>query len=131
MSDTQQGKGVYVPAGGDLSRFDDAVQKTEGIFIKDVPANTILEIRTLNSVYTMLVADPFGKKVKLQGGKYLPALTDAILNGSTFGGCFLKGGWIGIGMCLEISIPGRELPRLTTSTVQAIIIVTDGTTAVQ
>ena len=131
MSDTQQGKGVYVPAAADLSRFDDVVQGTGGVFIKDIPANTILQIDVADAVFTVLVVDPAGRKIRIQGSQYIPELTDAIMSGSTFGGSFLKEWWIGIGMCLEILIPGREPPRLTTSMVQKISIVTNGTATVQ
>ena len=122
--------GAYMPAIADISKFDEVVKQTRGIFIKDVPATTILEVRTLNSTYTMVVVDSFEKKVKVRGGQFIPELTDAILSGSTFGGCMLKEGWIGIGMSLEIFIPGRELPWLTTSAVQTISVVASGSSSI-
>ena len=131
MSDTQQGKGVYFPAAADLSRFDDVVQGTGGVFIKDIPANTILQIDVADAVFTVMVVAPAGRKLRIQSSQYIPELTDAILSGSTFGGCMLKEGWIGVGMFLEIFIPGRELPRITTAMVQKISIVTSGSSSIQ
>ncbi len=113
MSDTQQDKGVYVPATADLSRFDDAVKRTGGIFIKDIPANTGLEIRAGKDVFTLLVVDPAAGKLKIRGSEYLPELKDGTLNGSTFGGSMLKAGYIGAGMCLEVVIPGVGILRTT------------------
>ena len=123
--------GAYIPEAADLSKFDDVVQRTRGILIKDIPANTVLQIDVNDAIFTVLVVNPAERKIQIQGSQYIPELTDAIMSGSTFGGSFLKEGWIGIGMCLEILIPGREPPRLTTSMVQKISIVTNGTATVQ
>lgn len=127
---TDHSGGAYVPNVADLSKFGEIVERTRGVFIKDVPANTILQIDAADAVFTIVVVDPAERKIKVQGSQYLPELTDAILTGSTFGGCMLKQGWIGIGMFLEILIPSRELPRITTSVVKTISIVTDGTATV-
>ena len=103
-----------------------------GVLIKDIPANTVLQIDVKDAIFTVLVVDdPIRKMIKVQGSQYIPELTDATLSGSTFGGSMLKEGWIGIGMFLEILIPGRELPRITTSMVQTISIVTSGSSSIQ
>ena len=129
---TDHADGVYVPEAADITKFDDVVQRTQGVLIKDIPANTVLQIDVKDAIFTVLVVDdPIRKMIKVQGSQYIPELTDATLSGSTFGGSMLKEGWIGIGMFLEILIPGRELPRITTSMVQTISIVTSGSSSIQ
>ena len=122
---------VYVSKVADLAKCDDCIRRNSGIFVKDIPANTIIQIDAADAVFTVLVVDPADRKIRIKGSQYLPELTDAVLTGSTFGGCMLKEGWIGVGMQLEILIPGLELPRLTTSMVKGISIVIGGTTRVQ
>ena len=128
---TDHSDGAYVPEAADISKFDDVVQRTQGISIKDIPANTVLQIDVNDAIFTVLVVDPAGRKIRIQGSQYIPELTEAILSGSTFGGCMLKEGWICVGMFLEIFIPGRELPRITTAMVQKISIVTSGSSSIQ
>ena len=130
MSDTER-QGVYVPEVSDLEKFAEIVERTRGLFIKDIPAGTVLQIDAADEVFTVLVVDPAQKMIRVRGSQFLPELTDAILSGSTFGGCMLKEGWLGIGMFLEFFLPDRQLPRLTTSMVQKISVVTGGTSTVQ
>jgi hypothetical protein len=70
-------------------------------------------VYTKNSTYELIIGN---NEVIVQGGKFFPEPTKAILNGSTWGGSMIKLGWIGYGMCMEIARPG--LSCVTTSPVR-------------
>ena len=55
----------------------------------------------------------------VQGGRFFPDATPGRIDGSGFGGSFLKVGWIGIGLRMEIFADGR---RIITSPVRDISI---------
>jgi hypothetical protein len=42
---------------------------------------------------------------------------EATVSGSTFGGCMLKAGWLGVGLRMEVSVNGR---RTVTSPVKSL-----------
>jgi len=86
-----------------------------GVALDDVEPLTELMVRTLNSQYRIVVSD--GADVILQGGQFFPEPVHAKIDGSGFGGSFLKIGWIGIGFCMEIFALGN---RIITSPVRDI-----------
>jgi hypothetical protein len=45
----------------------------------------------------------------IQGGRFFPEHTEAVLCGASFGGSLLKSHWIGIGMRMELSFGGRTI----------------------
>jgi hypothetical protein len=45
----------------------------------------------------------------VRGGKYFAAPTEVTVSGSTFGGCMLKTGWLGVGLRMEIHADGLFL----------------------
>jgi hypothetical protein len=53
----------------------------------------------------------------VQGGRFFPDATPGRIDGSGFGGSFLKVGWIGIGLRMEIFADGQ---RIITSPVRDI-----------
>jgi|SRR3989344_1383589 len=118
-----------VPRIATLDGFGEFVDKEQGIFIKDIPLNTILEIRTLNSVYTLMVLDAVKREVLMKGGEFLPELAKCTFSGSTFGGKNIRTGWIGIRMCMEFRINSGK--TITTSWVQSIGIVSAESSTVQ
>ena len=98
-----------------LDRFTRAVGAAEGVHLRELTPMTALEVRTQNSRYEIIIAS--AHEVLVEGGRFFPQLTEATLSGSTLGGSFLKAGWIGIGLRMEIVVGER---RIVTSPVRGI-----------
>ncbi|MEK7139608.1 MAG: hypothetical protein AAB817_02815 [Patescibacteria group bacterium] len=73
-----------------------------GVQIAELPAQTLVLVRTGNTEYKILVMDPAAGEIIIEGGQHFPEPTRARLNGSTFGGSVIMGGWIRQGSHLEI-----------------------------
>ena len=97
-----------------------AAGKVAGIDIRSLPPGTELEVDTRNSRYRFVILDESGSNALVQGGPYFHEETQVRINGSALGGTLLKCGWIGLGMCVEISAGGQ---RVSTSRVRSITIV--------
>ena len=106
---------VLVPRDATLDGFVQSVSATQGIYLREVEPLTTLTICTCNSRYRIIVSRSM--KVLVQGGRFFPEVTEAYLDGSSAGGSFLKVGWIGVGLRMEISAGGQ---RIVTSPVRAI-----------
>jgi len=106
---------MLVPRTATIDGFIAASTTTDGVSVRDLEPLTILHVRTCNSSYRILIAQQ--PAVFVQGGRFFPEATDARLEGSSVGGSFLKVGWIGVGLCMEIWAQGQ---RIVTSPVQSI-----------
>lgn len=106
---------VLVPRRATLEGFAEAAAASEGVLLRDLDPLTTLHVRTRNSQYRIVVSH--GTAVFVEGGRFFPDPTDARVEGSSFGGSFLKLGWIGVGLCMEILAHGQ---RIVTSPVRSI-----------
>ena len=77
----------------------------------------MIHARTRNSVYEIFLLEPKSGRALVRGGKYFAELVEATVNGSTFGGCMLKMGWLGVGLRMEIYANGQ---RTVTSPIQSL-----------
>jgi hypothetical protein len=98
-----------------LAGFTAAVATTHGVHLRDLAPMTTLHVHTRNSLYRIIVSA--GDAVLVEGGEFFPSLTPAHFSGASVGGSFLKVGWIGIGLRMEILVDGR---RIVTSPVRDI-----------
>jgi hypothetical protein len=98
-----------------LAGFTAAVASTPGVHLRDLAPMTTLHVHTRNSLYRIVVSA--GDAVLVEGGEFFPCLTPAHFSGASVGGSFLKVGWIGVGLRMEILVDGR---RIVTSPVQDI-----------
>ena len=98
-----------------LAGFTAAVATTHGVHIRDLAPMTTLHVQTRNSHYRIIVSS--GDAVLVEGGQFFPCLTPAHVSGASVGGSFLKVGWIGVGLRMEILVDGR---RIVTSPVMDI-----------
>jgi len=98
-----------------MDGFVAASSAADGVCLRDLDPLTTLLVRTCNSHYRIVISN--NTAVYVQGGRFFPETTDARLEGSSFGGSFLKMGWIGVGLCMEIWAHGQ---RIITSPVRAI-----------
>ena len=110
MNDT-----TCVTRAATLTGFTSAVSSTNGVHLRDLPPMTTLLVRTRNSEYQIVVSS--GDDVLVRGGQFFPSLTEARFSGASVGGSFLKVGWIGVGLRMEILADGR---RIVTSPVYDI-----------
>jgi len=99
-----------------LNGFTVAVAGASGVHLRDLAPLTTLLVRTRNSDYRIIVSS--GDEVFVEGGRFFPCLTEARFSGASVGGSFLKVGWVGIGLRMEILAGGR---RIVTSPVQHIL----------
>lgn len=78
---------------------------------------TELRVDTHNSQYRILMLDGNDCTALVQGGRYFPQEAEARIEGSTIRGSMLKMGWICSGLCLELSVHGKQI---VTSRVRSI-----------
>ena len=72
----------------------------DGVHLPQMPPFTTLLLRTMNSLYRVVIRS--GPQVLVEGGAHFPTLTAASLDGVSRSGRCFTGGWIGVGVLLEI-----------------------------
>lgn len=100
-----------------LDGFAAEVSSREGLGLRDLDPITTLAVRTMNSLYRLIVLQP-PTRVLLQGGAFFPDPTEVSLSGSSLGGSCLKTGWIGPGFRMDIYGPTG---RIVTSPVRTLL----------
>lgn len=113
---------ILVPRRATLDGFAQEVALAGGVEISNLDALTRMSVHTENTCYKIIVLGPNEPKVILHGGRFFGDPTIVCLSGSSFGGNFLKMGWIGYGMRMEVYHDGR---RIVTSPVKEIEILDD------
>ena len=98
-----------------LDGFAKATDAVQGVYLRDLEPLTQLVVRTCNSEYHILVSAD--GEVLVEGGRFFDRPTPAVLEGASLGGSFLKVGWIGVGLRMEIRDESR---RIVTSPVRHI-----------
>ncbi len=90
---------------------------TRGLHLSDVAERATVEVRTHNNTYRIMNCT--GGKALISGHpEFCPEPVAVSIHGSTWGGCMLKTGFIGLGMRLEYSHPIHA--SITTSPIVAI-----------
>ena len=92
-------------------------KELEGVTLGTLEAYDTIHAQTRNSEYKIFLLDPKSGRALVEGGKYLKEPVEATVSGSTFGGCMLKMGWLGVGLRIEMNVNGQ---RLETSPVQGL-----------
>ncbi|MGA8430652.1 MAG: hypothetical protein WB729_12595 [Candidatus Sulfotelmatobacter sp.] len=83
-----------------------------GVFLKDLPPDTILEIQTLHHVYKAVLLG--GSDALISGHPEIcPHPVQVAIAGSTWGGSMLKLQFVGRGMHLEFHHPQYPTPIIT------------------
>lgn len=113
------GQAALVPRHCTLSGFALEPGCSEGIAIQSLAPGTTLIVQTRNSQYRLIVLNGERHGVLVQGGALLPEATLAHLQGASAGGSVVKTGWIGVGLCMELSVGPQ---RIITSPVRSITI---------
>ena len=106
-----------VPRRCTLDGFTSEAATAPGVALTELDALSTLVVKTLNSLYRVVVLDPPRTRILIQGGEFFPEPTEARLAGSTFGGSMLKLSWLACGLRMEVCSGGQ---RIVTSPVQSI-----------
>ena len=106
-----------VPRYCDLDGVIEISPLLEGVALMALDACDTIHVRTRNSDYEIFMLDPESGRALVRGGECFAEPVDATVSGSTFGGCMLKAGWLGVGLRMEIYVNGQ---RTVTSPVQSL-----------
>ena len=85
-----------------------------GVFLKDLPPDTVLQIQTEHHLYTAVLVDDDSALISGHP-EYCPQPVLVAIAGSTWGGSMLKRRFVGRGMRLEFSHPQYSTPIVTSS----------------
>jgi hypothetical protein len=85
-----------------------------GVFLKDLPPETVLQIQTEHHLYTAVLMDDDSALISGHP-EYCPQPVLVAIAGSTWGGSMLKRRFVGRGMRLEFSHPEYKTPIVTSS----------------
>ena len=110
---------ITIPADRTLTGFSVDRGCEEGLSIKSIEPGTMLNVDTAHSRYRLLVVEGARNLVVVQGGSIFPEPVAAIFQGSSGGGSFVKTGWIGVDLRMELVVDHRWV---RTSPVRAIAI---------
>ncbi|HZN11850.1 MAG TPA: hypothetical protein VFC61_09230 [Blastocatellia bacterium] len=108
-----------IPRYCSLDGFTELSSALDGVALRALRAFDTVCVRTLNTEYYFFLLDPETGQALVQGGRYFTQPIEATVSGSTFGGCMLKMGWLGVGLRIEVCCAGQ---RIVTSPVQSLRI---------
>jgi hypothetical protein len=106
-----------VPQYCDLEGVSEISPLLEGVTLTALEACDMIHVRTRNSDYEIFLLDPKSGRALVRGGEYFAEPVEATMSGSTFGGCMLKAGWLGVGLQMEICANGQ---RTVTSPIRSL-----------
>jgi hypothetical protein len=106
-----------IPRYCDLDGVSEISPLLEGVTLMTLKSCDTIHVRTRNSDYEIFMLDPESALALVRGGEYFAEPVEATVSGSTFGGCMLKMGWLGVGLRMEIYANGQ---RTVTSPVQSL-----------
>src|SRR5262247_3752966 len=106
-----------IPRYCDLDGVIEISPLLEGVALMALEACDTIHVRTRNSDYEIFLLDPKSGRSLVRGGEYFAEPVEATVSGSTFGGCMLMTGWLGVGLRMEIYVNGR---RTVTSPVESL-----------
>jgi hypothetical protein len=114
---TEEGRLHNIPRYCSLDGFTELSSTLDGLALRTLAPFDLVCARTLNNDYYIFLLEPETGKAYVQGGRYFSKPVEATVSGSTFGGCMLKMGWLGIGLRIEICAEGQ---RIVTSPVKSL-----------
>jgi hypothetical protein len=106
-----------VPRRCTLNGFVDEIANTDGVLVHEIEPLATLLARTENSVYRIIPLEASSSRILIRGGRFFAEPTEVRFTGSGLGGSFLKLGWVGLGLRMEILWDGQ---RIITSGVREI-----------
>lgn len=88
-----------------------------GLALETLAPFDTISVQTRNSDYRISLLDPRTGHALVKGGRHFVEPVEAMVNGSSVGGPTLKGGWIGIGLRIEMWVKDK---LVSTSPVQSV-----------
>src|SRR3984893_17615753 len=85
------------------------IANTDGIRVHDIEPLATLLARTENSVYRIIPLEASSSRILIHGGRFFAEPTEVRFTGSGLGGSFLKLGWVGLGLRMEILWDGQRI----------------------
>lgn len=86
-----------------LSTLINKADQENGVFIKDLQIDDVVEINTLNHTYTLTILDPKTQKIEVtSNGSRITTPTVMHATGSNLGGTAIKQGWVAVGYSFEL-----------------------------
>ena len=91
---------------------------TDGVQVDELPAFETIEVKTRNTVYTLVIVDGRNGEVLVTGGRFFPVATRVRVNGCTLGGSCLK--WRGVypGFLMELQVGNEVIVTTRVRTVE-------------
>lgn len=114
----KEGQPHTIPRYCSLDGFAE-LSAVDGIALRAMSPFDTIHAKTRNSEYYIFLIAPEIGKALIQGGRFFAEPAEVTVSGSTFGGCMLKMGWLGVGLRIEICFNGQ---RIVTSPVQSIYL---------
>lgn len=108
-----------------VTRIFDVMDPVDSVNVPELPPLTTLLVRTMNSLYRVVVAE--GTNVYVQGGSFFRKPTSAHLEGASIRGGLLMVGRISVGLLMELRTVDNHV---VTSPVLAITAERPGNTVV-
>jgi len=106
-----------IPRYGTLEGVTEISPTLDGVTLMTLEACDMIQARTRNSVYEIFLLEPKSGRAMVRGGKHFAEPMEGTVSGSTFGGCMLKIGWLGVGLRMEIYANGH---RTVTTPIQSL-----------
>jgi hypothetical protein len=106
-----------IPRYCDLDGVIEISPLLEGVALMALGACDTIHVRTRNSDYEIIMLDPKSGRAIVRDGECFAEPVEATVSGSTFDGCMLKSGWLGVGLQMEIYANGY---RHVTAPVQSL-----------
>lgn len=106
-----------IPRFCSLDGFTELSSSLDGVALRTLSQFDTVRACTQNNEYYIFLIEPETGKAYVQGGRFFAEPIEATVSGSTFGGCMLKMGWLGIGLRIEICAGGQ---RIVTSPVKSL-----------
>jgi hypothetical protein len=106
-----------IPRYRDLDGVIEISPLLEGVALTALEACDTIHVRTRDSDYEITMLDPKSGRALVRGGECFTEPMEATVSGSTFGGCMLKAGWLGVRLRMEIYVNGQ---RTVTSPIQSL-----------
>jgi hypothetical protein len=108
-----------IPRYCSLDGFTELSSSIDGVALRNLSPFDTIRAKTLNSDYYIFLIEPETGRALVQGGRFFAEPVEATVSGSTFGGCMLKMGWLGVGLRVEVYANGQ---RIVTSPVRSLQI---------
>lgn len=110
----------------EINAFIQKVDQNSGFDICTLPVDSLFEIHTLNSIYTIVVLDPTRSVIALKGPhKNLETADVMTYMGATqfIGSSVIKLAWVGVGQCFQAKMLDGSL--LVTTTIRTFVMLSD------